>query len=118
MRGSNREAENPVALPVGPIEEKTKEEIKPDTLGLPPGFEWKTLDINNNDVVRPLSNYTPIPPPPPPPRAPMLALSPQLEELYHLLHDNYVEDDENMFRFDYSREFLKWYAVEILSQRR
>lgn len=25
--------------------------------------------------------------------------------------ENYVEDDDNMFRFDYSREFLKWYLT-------
>jgi glycylpeptide N-tetradecanoyltransferase len=24
------------------------------------------------------------------------------------LYENYVEDDDNMFRFDYSREFLLW----------
>ena len=35
----------------------------------------------------------------------------QLDELYTLLTENYVEDDENMFRFDYSREFLKWLVV-------
>ena len=34
----------------------------------------------------------------------------QLKELYTLLNENYVEDDDNMFRFDYSPEFLKWYA--------
>lgn len=34
----------------------------------------------------------------------------QLDELYMLLNENYVEDDDNMFRFDYSRNFLKWYA--------
>ena len=31
-----------------------------------------------------------------------------LIELYTLLNENYVEDDDNMFRFDYSCEFLKW----------
>jgi glycylpeptide N-tetradecanoyltransferase len=31
-----------------------------------------------------------------------------LTELYELLNENYVEDDDNMFRFDYSPEFLKW----------
>ena len=36
----------------------------------------------------------------------------QLDELYTLLTENYVEDDENMFRFDYSREFLKWLVVK------
>ena len=24
--------------------------------------------------------------------------------------ENYVEDDDNMFRFDYSKEFLAWYV--------
>ena len=32
----------------------------------------------------------------------------QLKELYKLLAENYVEDDHNMFRFDYSPEFLRW----------
>ena len=32
----------------------------------------------------------------------------QLKELYTLLNENYVEDDDNMFRFDYSPEFLRW----------
>lgn len=32
----------------------------------------------------------------------------QLKELYTLLNENYVEDDDNMFRFDYSPSFLKW----------
>lgn len=32
----------------------------------------------------------------------------QLKELYTLLNENYVEDDDNMFRFDYAPEFLLW----------
>lgn len=32
----------------------------------------------------------------------------QLGELYTLLNENYVEDDDMMFRFDYSADFLKW----------
>ena len=28
--------------------------------------------------------------------------------MYKLLTKNYVEDDDNMFRFDYSSEFLRW----------
>lgn len=32
----------------------------------------------------------------------------QLNELYTLLTENYVEDDDNMFRFDYSPQFLLW----------
>ena len=27
-----------------------------------------------------------------------------------LLTNNYVEDDDNMFRFDYSKDFLCWYV--------
>lgn len=32
-----------------------------------------------------------------------------LKELYTLLNENYVEDDDCMFRFDYQPEFLKWF---------
>lgn len=28
--------------------------------------------------------------------------------MYNLLKENYVEDDDNMFRFDYSIDFLRW----------
>ncbi len=31
-----------------------------------------------------------------------------VKEVYNLLYENYVEDDDNMFRFDYSAEFLAW----------
>ena len=36
----------------------------------------------------------------------------QLREIYELLSAHYVEDDDNMFRFAYSREFLKW-ALQV-----
>ena len=32
----------------------------------------------------------------------------QLQELYSLLYENYVEDSDSVFRFDYSKEFLLW----------
>lgn len=32
----------------------------------------------------------------------------EMQEVYTLLYENYVEDDDNMFRFDYSVEFLRW----------
>lgn len=32
----------------------------------------------------------------------------QLDDLYTLLNENYVEDNDSMFRFDYSRDFLQW----------
>lgn len=56
-------------------------EIRPDPYALPDGFKWDTLNLND-----PL----------------------QLTELYQLLNENYVEDDDAMFRFDYQPEFLKW----------
>uniref|UniRef100_A0AAY4AIM6 Glycylpeptide N-tetradecanoyltransferase n=1 Tax=Denticeps clupeoides TaxID=299321 RepID=A0AAY4AIM6_9TELE len=64
----------------GPIE-PDKENIRQEPYTLPQGFMWDTLDLSNAEV---------------------------LKELYTLLNENYVEDDDNMFRFDYSPNFLKW----------
>eukprot|EP01041_Mallomonas_annulata_P001646 gene1646-3185_t len=55
--------------------------VKKDPYAMPAGFDWCSLDIND-----PL----------------------QIGEVYKLLNENYVEDDENMFRFDYSIPFLQW----------
>ena len=38
----------------------------------------------------------------------MLLMSRVLKEIYTLLNENYVEDDDAMFRFDYSMRFLTW----------
>ncbi|KAI8492077.1 glycylpeptide N-tetradecanoyltransferase [Branchiostoma belcheri] len=66
----------------GAIEaDKPQSEVRQDPYSLPQGFEWDTLDISKPDV---------------------------LSELYVLLNENYVEDDDNMFRFDYSKAFLLW----------
>jgi|EP00505_MAST-04D_sp_SCG-Rhode-Island_P003098 glycylpeptide N-tetradecanoyltransferase len=59
----------------------TVDDVSPDCLPLPKGFEWVSMDVTNDE---------------------------QVDEIYDLLYKNYVEDDDNMFRFDYSREFLKW----------
>ena len=48
---------------------------------LPPGYNWVNLDLSNDEEAR---------------------------ELYSLLTSNYVEDDDAMFRFDYSVPFLRW----------
>ncbi|XP_071102854.1 glycylpeptide N-tetradecanoyltransferase 2-like [Haliotis cracherodii] len=61
--------------------DKPTGEIRQESYSLPQGFQWDTLDISN----------------------PLI-----LKELYTLLNENYVEDDDNMFRFDYSPEFLQW----------
>ncbi len=69
-------------LPEGPIvPNKPKEEIRAEPYKMPPGFEWSTVDVMDEA---------------------------QREELYVLLANNYVEDDDCMFRFDYSKEFLEW----------
>uniref|UniRef100_I3IWU4 Glycylpeptide N-tetradecanoyltransferase n=1 Tax=Oreochromis niloticus TaxID=8128 RepID=I3IWU4_ORENI len=61
--------------------EPDKDNIREEPYSLPQGFSWDTLDLGNPAV---------------------------LKELYTLLNENYVEDDDNMFRFDYSPEFLLW----------
>jgi len=63
-----------------PVEEN-KADIRQQPFSLPSGFTWDTLNIENTD---------------------------ELKELYTLLNENYVEDDDNMFRFDYSPNFLRW----------
>ena len=57
------------------------EEVRQEGFSLPQGFQWDTLQLDDPLV---------------------------LKELYILLNENYVEDDDNMFRFDYSPEFLAW----------
>lgn len=61
--------------------EGDKTDIRKEPYTLPNGFVWDTLDLNNEK---------------------------ELTELYVLLNENYVEDDDNMFRFDYSSQFLMW----------
>lgn len=65
-----------------PIEpDKPPDEVKANPYNLPDGFVWDTLEINDDLI---------------------------LKELYTLLNENYVEDEDSMFRFDYSPQFLRW----------
>lgn len=65
-----------------PIEpNKEPAEVKPNPYNLPDGFVWDTLEVNDDSI---------------------------LKELYTLLNENYVEDEDSMFRFDYSPQFLRW----------
>eukprot|EP01083_Nonionella_stella_P244246 850306_1 len=64
-----------------PMEVKTLKDVRPQPLLLPPQFEWVELDLNDDKEVN---------------------------EIYHLLAHHYVEDDDNRFRFNYSKEFLRW----------
>lgn len=70
------------SLPEGPIEPPTPlSEVKQEPYNLPNLYEWVTCDIHDELMC---------------------------DEIYNLLANNYVEDDENMFRFNYSKEFLRW----------
>eukprot|EP00897_Mesotaenium_endlicherianum_P009862 jgi/Mesen1/8904/ME000537S08297 len=69
-------------LEEGPIEEpRNVADVRQEPYTLPAAYEWTTCDVDDSDTVR---------------------------EIYTLLANNYVEDDDNMFRFDYSQEFLRW----------
>ena len=70
------------SLPEGPIEPPTPlSEVKQEPYNLPTAYEWTTCDMDSEETCL---------------------------EVYNLLKNNYVEDDENMFRFNYSKEFLRW----------
>ena len=64
------------------------DEIRAEPYPLPKDFEWCLVDINNEE---------------------------EMKSVYSLLSLNYVEDDDAMFRFDYSSEFLKWYFLNLRS---
>ncbi len=63
------------------IPDKDQSELRQDPYNLPKGFEWSQIDITDSD---------------------------QRKEVYDLLFQNYVEDDDCKFRFDYSPDFLRW----------
>ncbi|KAL3743455.1 hypothetical protein ACJRO7_018707 [Eucalyptus globulus] len=70
------------SLPEGPIEPPTPlSEVKQEPYNLPNLYEWITCDIDPEETCA---------------------------EVCNLLNHNYVEDDKNMFRFAYSKEFLRW----------
>eukprot|EP01105_Mastigella_eilhardi_P006100 TRINITY_DN1770_c0_g1_i1.p1 TRINITY_DN1770_c0_g1~~TRINITY_DN1770_c0_g1_i1.p1 ORF type:complete len:534 (+),score=188.15 TRINITY_DN1770_c0_g1_i1:32-1603(+) len=66
-----------------PIEsDKRPEEVRKEPVdGLPAGYHFTVENVNDEK---------------------------NIQEIYTLLRDNYVEDDDNMFRFDYSIPFLRW----------
>lgn len=65
----------------GPIKIQTVDDISKEPAPLVPGFEWVTVDLTNDE---------------------------EIKEVYELLNGHYVEDDEAMFRFNYSPSFLRW----------
>nr|XP_046234298.1 glycylpeptide N-tetradecanoyltransferase 2-like isoform X2 [Scatophagus argus] len=64
----------------GPIV-KGEADVRKESFSLPQGFSWDTLDLSNPTVLR---------------------------ELCALLNENYMEEDDNTIRFDFSLEYLKW----------
>lgn len=65
----------------GPIKVQTVDDISQEPAALVEGFEWVTLDLSSDE---------------------------EIKEVYELLNGHYVEDDEAMFRFNYSPSFLRW----------
>ncbi|CAR26131.1 ZYRO0B02508p [Zygosaccharomyces rouxii] len=66
----------------GPIDrKKTPEEISDEPFPLLGEFEWCTLDVTDKS---------------------------QVEDIFVLLNENYVEDRDASFRFKYTREFFNW----------
>eukprot|EP00004_Rigifila_ramosa_P000662 TRINITY_DN10694_c0_g1_i1.p1 TRINITY_DN10694_c0_g1~~TRINITY_DN10694_c0_g1_i1.p1 ORF type:complete len:453 (-),score=118.22 TRINITY_DN10694_c0_g1_i1:46-1404(-) len=65
----------------GPVEVVELKDVRKEPYVLPESFEWCEVKISDKQ---------------------------EMLDLYTLLAENYVEDDDNMFRFDYSVEFLQW----------
>ena len=65
----------------GPIERKKVDDISKDGSKLPPGFEWCSLNLKDDD---------------------------EADQLYTLLREHYVEDSEGKFRFDYPVGLIRW----------
>ncbi|XP_044034402.1 glycylpeptide N-tetradecanoyltransferase 1-like isoform X2 [Siniperca chuatsi] len=64
----------------GPIAEG-EASAREEPYSLPQGFSWDTLDLSSPTVLR---------------------------ELCTLLNENYMEEDDNTIRFDFSLEYLQW----------
>ena len=64
-----------------PIEKKEIVNVQKDSYLLPNNYFWDIININNEE---------------------------SLNEIYELLNNNYSEDENNMFRLNYSKDFLRW----------
>jgi len=71
-----------VEIKSGPIDPpKTVSDVKKEPYSLPAAYEWVTCNVLDDE---------------------------ELQAIYTLLNENYVEDDDSLFRFDYSADFLRW----------
>jgi glycylpeptide N-tetradecanoyltransferase len=68
----------------GPIKDIKIEEVDKNPSPMYQGFEWVTMDLDDDK---------------------------QLDEVYSLLTNHYVEDKDATFRFKYSPSFLNWYVA-------
>ncbi|XP_070708525.1 glycylpeptide N-tetradecanoyltransferase 2-like [Pempheris klunzingeri] len=64
----------------GPVVEG-EPSVRTEPYSLPQGFSWDTLDLSNPAVLR---------------------------EICTLLNENYMEEDDNTIRFDFTVEYLQW----------
>lgn len=65
----------------GPIKEIDQTKVSKEPSEMYPGFKWVTMNLEDEK---------------------------ELDEVYDLLSNHYVEDNEAMFRFRYSPSFLNW----------
>jgi glycylpeptide N-tetradecanoyltransferase len=65
----------------GPFKVIAIEDVPKQPGPLLDGFEWVTIDLTNDEA---------------------------LQEVFDLLYGHYVEDNESMFRLNYSKPFLRW----------
>lgn len=65
----------------GPIKKIDSDQVPKEPKALYEGFEWVTMNLEDEK---------------------------EMTEVYELLYGHYVEDDEAMFRFNYSQSFLNW----------
>ncbi|KAL8859679.1 MAG: hypothetical protein Q9178_003793 [Gyalolechia marmorata] len=73
--------DEPQQVKEGPIKIIDPEQVPKEPQPLLEGFEWVTMNLVDDK---------------------------ELEEVWELLNGHYVEDDEAMFRFNYSISFLNW----------
>lgn len=71
----------PQRVESGPLEIKTLADVRKEPLNLPKGFEWYEVDLTDDKGAN---------------------------DVYELLANHYVEDDDNHFRFNYAKAFLQW----------
>jgi len=60
---------------------KSNQEVQQEPYPLPANFSWHECNVDDDK---------------------------EMNDIYTLLYENYVEDDDNMFRFDYSIPFIRW----------